>query len=362
MTSTEIARRRLEAQRISSTAFTRPDEVVAWLGAVQAQDYLGALWAVGSRLTGAREHDVERALAERTIVRLWPMRGTLHFVAAADARWMTELLAPRVAAAAAGRMRSLGIDGDTLSLARRALVKHLEGGRRLARPEVYRVLEGAKISTEGQRAYHVLWHLAHDGLLCFGPREGKQPTFVLFEEWLPHAKPLPREEALAALAHRYFTGHGPATLADFAWWSGLTLTDARLATSLAGKRIDEETVNGQRYWFAASSAPPPASRAGTYVLPAFDEILVGYTDRSASLDASHASLVTAGGMFYPCIVDDGRVIGTWKRRLSRREVVCSTSTFAALKPSKARAVTAALARYAGFLGLALQSEKGGGAR
>lgn len=358
LTSTEIARRRLEAQRISSTTFTRPEEVVAWLGAVQAQDYLGALWAVGARLTQGRESDVERAIAERAIVRTWPMRGTLHFVAAADARWMTELLMPRAAAAAAGRMRSLGIDDDTAARARRAVEKHLEGGRCLARPAVYRVLESAKVSTEGQRGLHLLWKLAHDGVLCFGPREGKQQTFVLFDEWLPQAKALPREEALAELACRYFTGHGPATHADFAWWSGLTLTDARLSTTLAGERLAEETIDGQRTWLAASAASSPVARAGIYALPSFDELLVGYTDRSAALDASHAGLVTDGGMFYPIIVDDGRVIGTWKRRLARREVVCSTSPFAALKPAKTRAVEAALGRYGRFLGLAMRSEDG----
>jgi hypothetical protein len=204
----------------------------------------------------------------------------------------------------------------------------------------------------------VLWRLAHDGLLCFGPREGKQQTFVLFEEWLPEAKRLPREEALAALAHRYFTGHGPATLSDFAWWSGLKLADARLATALAGKRIEAESIDGQRYWFASSAAASPASRAGAYVLPAFDELLVGYTDRSAALDASQATAVTAGGIFNPIVVVDGGVIGTWKRRIGRREVVCSIAPFARLRPSKARTVADALGRYAGFLGLDLRREDG----
>jgi hypothetical protein len=242
----EIARRRLESQRLSRTTFTKPEELVAWLGAVQAQDYLGALWAVGLRLVDACEPDVERALAERTIVRTWPMRGTLHFVAAADARWITELLAPRAVAAGASRLAAAGIDRAVNTKARRALERKLEGGRRLTRPAAYRVLEDAKIATGDSRGLHLLWLLAHDGVLCFGPREGKQQTFVLLEEWLPGARRLDREEALGELARRYFTGHGPATIADFAWWSGLTRSDASRAVLLAGKAIEDETIDGQR--------------------------------------------------------------------------------------------------------------------
>ena len=259
MTSNEISRLRLSAQRISATTFTRPDQVVAWLGAVQAQDYLGALWAIGLRLGAARQDDIERALADGDIVRTWPMRGTLHFVAAADARWLTELLAPRAVAKAASRERTLGIDSAVLSRARRVLERSLDGGRRLARPEVYRVLERAKIATGGQRGLHILWRLAHACVICFGPRDGKQQTFVRFDDWLPRAIAMPRDEALAALAVRYFRGHGPATLADFAWWSGLTRSESQLAIELAGKQLHAATIGGSRYWLVP--AKPRRARA-----------------------------------------------------------------------------------------------------
>jgi hypothetical protein len=349
-----VARRRLEAQHISSTTFTRAEEAVAWLGAVQAQDYLGALWAVGLRLGDATEEDIERALAERRIVRTWPMRGTLHFVAAADARWMTELLARRPAAAAAGRLRSYGIDEAVLSRARRVLVRKLEGGRKLTRPAVYRVLEQAGITAAREHGLHILWRLAQDCVICFGPREGKQQTFVLFDEWLPRAKALPREEALAALATRYFTSHGPATQRDFAWWSGLTLADARRATLLAGDRIAEHTIDGEHHWSASGRSARAATRGGTYVLPAFDEFLVGYSDRSASIDASISSRISGGGIVHPVIVRDGQVVGTWRRRTGRREVVCSVASFARPSGVASTDVTRALQRYARFLGLVVR--------
>jgi len=349
--ATDIARRRLAAQRISRTEFIRPEQVVSWLGAVQAQDYLGALWAVGLRLTEARDRDVERALEEGKIVRTWPMRGTLHFVAAPDVRWMTELLAPRAAKAAASRLRALGIDEPVLARARRVLVKHLEGGRRLTRPAAYRVLEREKIATAATRGLHVLWRLAHDCLLCFGPRAGKQQTFVLFDDWLPQAKGLPREEALAELALRYFTGHGPATVHDFAWWSGLKVSDAHLAIHLAGKRIDEESIDGRRHWFGGSSTRSPTSRTRAHVLPAFDEFLVAYANRAAAIDpADSVHLNAGGGILNPAIVVDGRVVGIWRRRFEGREVRFALAPFSDLSKAKTRAVGVALRRYARFIG------------
>jgi hypothetical protein len=354
-----LAKLRLDAQRISATTFTRPAEVVAWLGAVQAQDYLGALWAVGLRLKEAREKDIEGALADRSIVRTWPMRRTLHFVAAADVRWMIDLLGPRLIVGAAGRLRALGIDDPTIGRARRVLLKRLAGGTALARAEVYQVLERNKISVADQRGIHILWRLAQEGLLCFGPREGKKQTFVLLDEWLPGERQRwAREEALAELARRYFTGHGPATAADFAWWSGLKLSDARHGVHLAGEHLHEATVGGQRHWFGKhASASPAASRARAYLLPAFDEFLVAYADRSAAVEPAHTIRVnTGGGILKPTIVVDGFVVGTWKRRFVRGECAFSPELFGALSEPKRRAVGKALRRYGEFLGVEAREE------
>jgi hypothetical protein len=353
MTPADIADLRLRTQRISATTFSRPAEVVAWLGAVQAQDYLGALWAVGLRLEDARELDVERALSDGSIVRTWPLRGTLHFVAGPDARWMIELLAPRAVARAAGRLRQLGLDDATITRARRVLEKSLEGGKRLTRPAAYETLERAKVSMAGQRGIHILWRLAQECAVCFGPREGKQQTLVLFEEWLPRARRLLGEEALAELARRYFTGHGPATLADFAWWAGLKVSDARVAVHAAGKQLEQETVGGRTHWSSPSATTSPGSRRPrAHLLPAFDELLVGYADRGAVLDEARRLRVNAGGgILKPTIVVDGQVVGTWKRRLARGGVIFSPSTFAPLAKPHAEAVARALRRYEAFLGV-----------
>ncbi|MFL6202792.1 MAG: winged helix DNA-binding domain-containing protein [Thermoanaerobaculia bacterium] len=340
-----IADRRLRSQRIAGTGFKHPGEVVAWLGAVQAQDYLGALWALGLRMKRATEAAVEQAIAERTIVRTWPLRGTLHFVAPADVRWMLALLTPRVIAGRKSRYRQLELDPKVFDRSRDLLVRALEGGRQVRRDALYRMLDAEGISTAGQRGIHILQRHALDGLLCFAARQGRQPAFALLEEWVPPAGKLTRDEALAALAERYFTSRGPATLQDFTWWSGLTVAEARAAIEMS--RLESETIDGQSCWFgeSRSAAPDPA-----YLLPPYDEYTVAYRDRSAVLDPAHGRDVSGNGIFYPTIVLGGRVAGTWKRELKKDSVVVTLSPFAPLKKKERQVIALAAERYGGFLG------------
>lgn len=356
MTPLDIARLRLSNQRIASSTFGKPGDVVAWLGAVQAQDYLGALWAVGLRMREATEEVVERALAERSIVRTWPMRGTLHFVAAQDVRWMLDLMTPRIVYRNAARLqREYGLDDAVYARGRELFIAALQGGRQLTREAMYRVLEAGGVSTKGQRGIHILWKLAHDGLLCFGAREGKQQTFVLLDEWVPRSKTLDKDEALAELARRYFTSRGPATLQDFVWWSGLTVADAKAAIAEAKGHLIQEEAGGQTYWLASSAPGPAEASPDAHLLPAFDEYTVAYKDRSAVLDPSQARKLNAGGgMLNPVVVIDGRVAGTWKRTLKKKSVVIAPSLFAPLKRAEKSAFTQAARRYGAFLGLPME--------
>ena len=336
--------------------FTRPEQVVAHLGAVQAQDYLGALWSVGLRLERASEAEVEKALAERRIVRSWPMRGTLHFVAQEDLRWLLALLGRQVVARATRRHRELGLDEATFTKSRRLTEKALEGGKALAREEVYRALEAGGVSTAGQRGIHIIQRLALDAVLCFGARHGKQQTFVLLDEWLPPSRVLGREEALLELARRYFIGHGPATVADLTWWSGLGAADARRAVELARGEVEETTVEGLTCW----SGPVVAPRGGpaeVHLPPGFDELLLGYRDRTALLDPAHRGKVNPGanGMLSPTVVEGGRVVGTWKRTLSKGGVAVVVRPFEVLGQRARREIAAAAERYATFLGRTLES-------
>ena len=349
--------RRLDNQHICGKKAATAAAAVAHLGMVQAQDYLAALWAVGLRMAQATETDVEAAVAERQIVRTWPARGTLHFVAALDVHWMLALLTRRAVVASGGRLRRLDLDESVFRQCRTVLTRALCGGRRLTRPELFQLLESQRIATAGQRGIHILWKLAQDGLLCFGPRQGKQHTFVLLEEWIPRGPDLSREQALAELARRYFNGHGPASLDDFSWWSGLTKAEASLAVQLGRGWLTEETWDGIKRWSGESSDPLPAARPRLQLLPAFDEYLVGYQDREDVLDPRSAKRINAGGgMLNPVIVIDGQVRGTWRRVLKRDRVIVQPAWFSPAGAEDQASLARAAERYGRFLQLAAEVE------
>lgn len=355
MANPYIADRRLHNQHISQAAFERPADVVAWMGAVQAQDYTGALWAVALRTVGATAAEVEQAIADRAIIRTWPMRNTLHFVAAADIRWMLELLAGRVIANSEVRARWLEVDDRVLARSRGLVVRALEGGKQLRRDVMYRHLEAARIPTAGGRGLYILSRLSLEGLLCFGARDGKQPSFALLDEWVPQARTVARDEAMAELARRYFTSHGPATLPDFIWWSGLRAADARAALEMAKPHLVQEVIDGQTYWLAPSMAAN-GTVAGlasptVYLLPSYDEYTVAYKDRTAVLDPVYAKQASTGnGIFYPTLVLDGQVVGTWRRALKKETVTIMLNPFERINRAEKRALAAAADRYAKFLG------------
>ncbi|HEX8033248.1 MAG TPA: winged helix DNA-binding domain-containing protein [Ktedonobacterales bacterium] len=358
--TTNIAQQRLVNQRIEGEKCATAEEVVRWMGAMQAQDYGQALWAIGLRMRAATVADVERAIAEGKILRTWPMRGTLHFVPAEDAKWMVTLSAERMIAGDRRRLEQLELDAMTIGRAEEALCDALEGGKRLTRPDVMRLWEAAGISTMGQRGYHLLWHIAQRGVICVGPMLGKQQTFALLDEWAPSARELAREEALAELANRYFASHGPATLQDVAGWAGLTVTDARagLEGAKSGSGLVAERREGQEYMRAAAEAPGVTAdtMSSVHLLPGFDEYLLGYKDRSAVLAAEHAEKVVPGGngMFLPMVVVEGQVAGTWKRTVRKNGVDIALKPFVTLGDG-VEGINRAAMRYSAFLGVPLAS-------
>ena len=325
---------------------------------MQAQDYLSALWSIAVRTPGMTEADVEQAIAKREIVRTWPMRGTLHFVPAADVRWMLELLTPRILAGSKRRWQELELDEKTFARSRKVIVRALIGGRHLARPAIMELLDRAGIVSGSQRGIHILSRLAMDRVICFGPRVGKQPSFVLFDEWVPNGSSLDRESALAEIARRYFRGHGPATLQDFVWWTGLKTSDAKIAVASIAPELDRRGVNGVEFYMSPIGDKSVPSTTGLFLLPPFDEYLVGYRDRSAALDTHRAHQVVPGGngIFLPILVQRGRVIGTWRRTLQRNRVVVSASTFGPLPQSRKRDFLRVAKSYGKFLNLATEVE------
>lgn len=352
MKSTDIADMRLHSQHIPQADFATARDVVSWMGAMQAQDYAGALWAIGLRTPDLTRADIEKAISNRKIIRTWPMRGTLHFVASEDIRWMQALLTPRVIASFAGRRKQLEIDDASLTRAETVLKTELLGGKSLTRNELYALFEAKNIATSGQRGIHMLGYFAHTGLLCLGAHSGKQPAYVLLDEWLAPAKDISRDEALGELAKRYFTSHGPATLKDFAGWSYLTMSNARRGIELAGANLEETIFNGMSYWATPGVFAAPKNKAA-YLLPGFDEFILGYKDRSAILEAKHAQKIVPGnnGMFLPTVIIDGKVVGLWRKVIRKSDVVISLAPFEPLSQSDLGLLEAPAKRYGDFLGL-----------
>ena len=338
-------RRRLQ-QHLTTPGLARPEDVVEWFGAVQAQDYFGAVWAVGQRTRNATQATIEAAINEGRIVRSWPMRGTIHLMRARDVHWMMEHFAPRVMRGLAARQeRHYGLDAAALSRSRKIIIGALEGGRQVPRPVLYRTLEQAGISAAGQRGFHILGRLALESLICFGPREGRQPTFALLDEWVRDRTHKSREAALGTLAERYFTSHGPATRQDFAWWSSLTLRDATAAIHLAGSSLSEEKLKGVSYWCGTARPRPRSSPPDLHLLPAFDEYGVAYRDRSAILPPRAGT----GSVLVPSIVHNGVVTGTWTRSLLNGKVIVKVRPFRPLPRSVRSSLENAAQRYARFM-------------
>lgn len=361
----DITRLRLHNQQLVGSDFQTPDEMVRWLGAVQAQEYGFAKWALHLRLPHLTDDAIEQAFTDGAILRTHVMRPTWHFVTPADIRWMLELTAPRVHAFNAPYYRKMGLDDALLKRSLMVIAKALEGGKQLMRTEIADALRQAGIDPgDSMRLGYILHHAELEALICSGGRHGKQFTYALLDERAPNAKSLPRDEALAELICRYFTSHGPATVDDFAWWSGLTKTETRRGLELVGDKLVKEEIEGKTYWYAAST--PPAIAPSVILLPTYDEYVVGYTDRSDLFEAPPAKMTepktnqargvelfpnAANIVFDSLIVLSGKIIGAWRRTFSKGSVVIELAPTRVWSPDETELVNAATERFGAFVGM-----------
>src|SRR4051794_13016169 len=303
----------MAAQRLVGPRAASPAEAVRWLTAVQAQDLPGALTSVALRTDGGTRAAVTAALDAGEVVRSWPMRGTLHLTAAGDLPWMLALLGPRVLAGAAGRRATVGLTGDDVARARDVALGALGGGRRLGRAELIAALAAGGVPTEGQRGYHLLWWLAQSGLTCLGPTVDGDQQFVLLDEWVPAPRRLERDEALGELTLRFFASHGPATVKDLVRWAGVLVRDVKAGLAVAAPQLERLEVEGTEHWMDPSTPDRlTAARAeaeGVLLLPGFDELVLGYADRSCTVPAAFADRIVPGGngMFRATAVSAGTV-------------------------------------------------------
>ena len=356
---TTIAARRMVSQRLIGTGLETAAAAVSWLGAVQAQDYAGAKWALGMRAAGASDANVEAAFASGAILRTHVLRPTWHFVAPADIRWLLSLTAPRVQAANAYMYRKLELDATTLGRSATAMGRALEGGQHLTRDDLRLVLGEAGIQTDGElRMGYIMMHAELEAIVCSGPRRGNQFTYALLDERVPPTTALDRDDALGRLASRYFVSRGPATVHDFAKWSGLTVTDAKRGVAAVETQFEHERIDDASYWFAPSERRAPKARgAAAHLLSIFDEYVSGYKDRSAIGDAQTGTRLSAmGNALTAIVVIDGRIRGTWKRAATKARTTLELNLFDDLTKRERNALEEAAAKYGEFIGAPITIE------
>ena len=352
MNQSEISNIRLHNQQIAATNLKTPKELIGWMGAIQAQDYNQAKWAIGVRMPYLTEAQIESAFNNGEIIRTHLMRPTWHFVSSDNIYWMLELTAKQIKSTTKSRNRDLGLTEAILKRSQEVLVKALEGRKSLTREELSTQLNQAGIKTDGQRMPHILMEAEIDSVICSGAMQGKKQTFALLTERVPIKNILTKDEALSLLAKKYFTSHGPATLPDFVWWSGLPVADARSALEMNKPSLISETIDFETYWFAEPVSIPTSLPDSVYLLPAFDEFLISYKNRSAAITIDHhKKAISNNGVFRPVIVVNGQISGLWKRTIKKDSVLIELVHFRPHSKKEEKLIEKATEIFSHFSGM-----------
>jgi Winged helix DNA-binding domain len=342
-----VVRDRLRRQRLVGRGFETVVEAVRFLGAVQGQEYDEAKWSVGERVAAAGEADVDAALDSGAVLRTHVMRPTWHFVAAEDIRWLLELTAPRVHKAVGYYYRAHGLGDAEFARGHEVIEAALRPGEPLIRARLYDELERAGLGSDRLRLAHILLHAELEGLICSGPRQGKQHTYTLLSQRVPDTPRLEPEQALAELTRRYFVGHGPATVNDFAWWSGLTVAQVRRGLELVGGELARAERADGRAWYSAPEPPGRARVDGALLVPMYDESTIAYKDLRVVL----ADEPPRSGLLERPIVIGGRTVGSWRRTLHEGGVTVEATVFAPLDAAASARLEAAAERFGRFFGV-----------
>ena len=349
MTLTEISHIRLISQKIAMTDFKSAPEIVRWMGAMQAQDYSMAIMAIGLRLSNSGMEEVESAMNSGEIIRTHLMRPTWHFVSAENLYPILELTAPKIRASLKSRHKQLELSEPLISKSKHIIEEALLKETYLTREELAAKFGKANIKTDNNRLSHLMLCAELDGIACSGPLKNNKQTYALLCKRVPRTKNFNRDESLAMLAKRYFTSHCPATLNDFVWWSGLSVTDARKALDFVKPGFISETIGSDEYWFPNSFSNAGHNKPSVHLLPAYDEFLISYKDRKASLlNVDNKKAISNNGVFHPVIVVDGQVAGTWKRTIKKDTVIIELTFFRQPTPLTKKLLEEKIYEFGGF--------------
>jgi hypothetical protein len=348
MKQNHLATTRMLNQQIIMPRFNQPEDVVNYMVAMQAQDYAGAKWAIGLRMRNAKDDKIEQAISEGKILRTHLLRPTWHFVSPTNIRWLLKLTAPRIHAANAAMNKKFELNDKLFAKSNEILAKALQGNKQLARPAVESLLTQSGIATNDLRLTLLLMRAELDQVICNGAREGKQFTYALLDDHAPLVPQLSYEEALTKLATGYFNSRGPATLYDFAYWSGLTIYDARVGLENVKSQLINEIVDDKTYWMPDSKDFILPQKSTAYLLPMYDEFAIAYKDRTAMVNQLYLKQAMYV-IFDAAIVVDNQVVGTWRRTLKKTKADITLNLFGKLNKSQTMAVESASKRYQKFM-------------
>jgi hypothetical protein len=352
LTLKQIPLVRLSSQLLAGNERTSIVKAVSFMGAIQAQDFPMAKWAVGVRVPGTTDTLVNDALDDASIIRTHLLRPTWHLVTSQDVRWLLELSAPRIKTFLKSRHRQLELSERLFARSNRLLENALGGGKQMTREEIAVRFRQADIAVDQNRASHLLLRAELDAIICNGTLRKGKPTYALLDDRVPNARPFPRDEALAKLAQRYFNSRSPATLQDFSWWSGLSLGDARNAIEMVKTSLVSSRIGSRNYLFSNASAARLPEWGSLHLLPAYDEFILSYADRSASLSfVNEKKAISNNGIFRPVILASGQAIGVWNRHTTKDKIEIEAALFRRLDKATKMAIEVSLERLSSFLGL-----------
>lgn len=350
MTIHDIANLRVYNQHLNHNKFKKPEEVVGYMCAMQAQEYAHAKWAIGLRMSSPSEGAVEKAMTTGAILRTHVLRPTWHFVLPQDIRWMLSLTAPRINAGNAAMYKKQEVTDAIFNKSFDVFIKTMQGGKQLTRAEIVTALHEADIATDDLRLTILLMKAELEQLICSGARQGKQFTYALLDERAPMTPAIDRDEAVARLVLRYFTSHGPATINDFVHWSGLTVADAKTGIEINKGRLSNILIEGINYWMDPDIDFSTAKQTGAYLLPVYDELIIAYKNRDAMVPASFRDKMGAI-TFFPTIMVNNQVVGNWSRNMGKKNIDIELKPFNKLNKAQNQSIESAIQRFKKFNGL-----------
>ena len=346
----DVLQRRLATQRLSGDGLTLAADVVRLLACVQSQEYAHGLWSLGMRTLGLGASAVQAEFDRGDILRTHILRPTWHFVAARDIRWILKVTSPRVQMLNQTIYRQEELDPATLERGVALIVEELEGGRFLTRSELGNALAARGLVSKRLRLAYIVMNAELEGIICSGPMRGAQQTYALLDERAPQS--LAARGDIVELAHRFFLGHGPASIRDLGRWSSLTIGQSRDAVAAVKEHLDRITVEGVELWFDPD-APQPRPPSGALLLPLYDEVTLSYP--VINFPSAHGHPHQPGeDLFVGCVIIAEMNVGLWRRSIKGRKMIMEITLAPGVTPGSRPLAEAAAAELASFAGKELE--------